>query len=386
MFSSGVRQYLAAILFLSKCIGLPASAATFVISDNASGGDCDSPGFPGQWDDATKTCALQDDLAGSISITAGNITLDGNGKILSPAAGDDAGVFSRGHNDVAVHNLKVNGFNYGIVFIDARDVEVKNSEITGIRAAQDACGICLFKVLNSAIEDNHLHDNQGYGIALWSSHVNRISKNTVETSLSSNIIMRDSRSNSLMFNAIAGDGTNADVGVEDVRGVGNVIGGNRFDNNRSHSITLVHTDNDRIFFNLILNSFEGIKVDRSNTNLIFCNDINTGRIGVDLVRPSINNVVWWNNFLELTSARDRNPNLVNWFDRPLPVGGNYWQVNAPACADTRAPQGFCDRPYLFRGNQDNLPRVDKVPWKQDPNICFDPAGEAEEFALYRRTQ
>jgi nitrous oxidase accessory protein NosD len=44
----------------------------------------------------------------------------------------------------------------------------------------------------------------------------------------------------------------------------------------------------------------------------------------------------------------------NLFNLPAPTGGNYWDDHT---GDDLDDDGFFDRPYVFGGGQDDLPRV-----------------------------
>ena len=91
------------------------SSSTIVI--DATGGGCVSPA--GSWDAANNKCTLLDDInftaEPGFNITASNITLDGNGKTISPPGsyGIEGGIATNSVSGITVKNLIINGFGYG---------------------------------------------------------------------------------------------------------------------------------------------------------------------------------------------------------------------------------------------------------------------------------
>lgn len=126
-----------------------------IIRDDATGGDCASFGT---WDDATKTCSLNSDLFidlangdNGIVIADSNITLDGNGHVLSVQEGrwGYIAVTLDGPDGVAVRNLSIRGFSLGVQIQRGDNISLMNNTIEG-----GSEGIHVNSCENCAFENN----------------------------------------------------------------------------------------------------------------------------------------------------------------------------------------------------------------------------------------
>ena len=102
------------ILAFATLTSAPDCHATLSLQDNPTGGDCT---LIGAWDDAGKTCILNQDVADTIQIDSSNTVLDCNGHQITPGltssfVGVDAWV--AGLTDVTVKNCDISGFFIGI--------------------------------------------------------------------------------------------------------------------------------------------------------------------------------------------------------------------------------------------------------------------------------
>jgi parallel beta-helix repeat protein len=153
------RKHLyATIIFLSSFLaGIQPGAGAIPIPSNTSVGD---------WDDASKTYTLTQDLTEPIEIVSNGITLDGAGHTLisswiPPYAG--AGVSLYGRTDVTIRNLTMKKFGPGIYLFNS-----SNNTLTGNTVSNcSMSGICLFNSSDNTLTGNITSNNLGSGIVLW---------------------------------------------------------------------------------------------------------------------------------------------------------------------------------------------------------------------------
>ncbi len=134
--------YLSAITATLAVFPFFASAQTFSISDNATGGDCLSVGV---WNNSTKTCLLTADVDGGFLIESDNITLDGNGRSI---IGSEFGsvVSLRWRTGVTVKNLRISSSFIGIDIEDSdRNIisgnVISGNSDTGIYMSEGSAGV-----------------------------------------------------------------------------------------------------------------------------------------------------------------------------------------------------------------------------------------------------
>ncbi|MFC2035394.1 NosD domain-containing protein [Chloroflexota bacterium] len=147
-----------------------------------------------------------------------------------------------------------------------------------------------------------------------------------------------------------------------VRGSNNIITGNTIFGS-TFGIYNNSMDNNAIIDNNISDCQIGIYIFRSDYNSITGNTLSDNSRGVYL-KYSRNNDVYNNNFINNLNQAEA---INNWgpirFNLPAPIGGNYW-------SDWTSPDvngdGIVDSPYLFDGNQDNLPWVEQDGWINTP--------------------
>jgi parallel beta-helix repeat protein len=325
------------LLILLGTLGLltivkPALAQNpYFIRNDATGGDCTSIG---NWDAATKTCLLTQDVQGGIEVADNNLTLDGNGYIISPlSVGSGTGVLLSSRSGVTLQKLNVQSFSDGIQLISAN-----SNTLTG----------------------NTTSNNSHAGILLRSSSLNTLSGNTASSTTSGGSgiwLWNQSNSNTLTGNIT----------------VGNSAYGIFLDaNSDRNSLTWNSTSLDSIGIRLIFSS---------DSNTVAYNTIsNTRQWGMDLFSAGNNNLIYNNNFIDNNTTASpplRQIRVVsspgNVFNLSASAGGdNYWNdydSSAEGCNDVSPADGFCDQPYMFDGGPDNLPLTSPIsPDKEGPVV------------------
>jgi parallel beta-helix repeat protein len=119
-----------------------AIAQTFYIRNNATGGDCASIG---NWDDATKTCLLKQNVQGQIEVADNNLTLDGNGYTISAASQwSGSGILLSSRSGITLQNLIVQNFFAGIDLISS-----SSNIITGNTVTNNANGGIVLELSSS---------------------------------------------------------------------------------------------------------------------------------------------------------------------------------------------------------------------------------------------
>lgn len=172
--------------------------STILISDDATGGDCELKNV-GVWDEAAKTCTLTGDLAETVQIQNNGITLDGGGHSIIgkiPITGN--GVYFNGKTGITVKNLTIRNFSIGIFgntaaggsFInniiesDYHGIVIDNFSsnitISGNAISSNTNGININNDSNNnTITDNIVRSHTGTGIFIFGFN-NTVTGNTIE--------------------------------------------------------------------------------------------------------------------------------------------------------------------------------------------------------------
>ena len=362
-------------LLLIGLTALPA-AAQFVLRDDLTGGDCaPAGGGIGRWDAAKKSCTLTANLQGTIELGANGLTLDGAGHKLSPRVGDTVGILASGRRKSIVANLVVDAFAVGIRIVGGGENRIERVTVTGgpKGAHPFSCGIHLDSTERNRVTKCTVEKNKEIGICLESSSWNQIYDNRIRFQVEHNVWLSGSTENQLARNWIAGDPADFVVGIELVASDDNLIAANEIDNHQAAGIANTISNRTRIFFNTFRDNLNAsVEIGTSQDVLVSCNDSTGAPDAIDLGAGSTRNTIWMNNFFANDGARDRGGAAPpNRFDLAPPRGGNHWAKNAQFCVDANG-DGFCDAPFLFIGNQDNLPWVNPVPWRLQPELCLGP--------------
>jgi parallel beta-helix repeat protein len=294
---------------------------------------------------------LTGNINGSIVVEKNNITIDGNGYTLQAEIG--TGIYLFGRESVAVRNIQIKTFGYGIMLNSSSNNRIKGNNIT----ENHGDGVYLYSSNYNSISGNNITDN-GNGIVLGSySNYNSISENKIANN-GFGINLWDSSNNSISGNNIA---ANRYAGIRlSYSSNHNSISGNNI-TNHSEGITLLSSSNNSLNENSITNNEFCIRMESySSNNSIIGNNITNSDWGVYL-HYSYNNIFYHNNFIG-----NRNYTLAGASTSVWDNGaeGNYWSdykekyTNATEIEDS----GIWDTPYIIDGkNKDNYPLVNVIP-------------------------
>lgn len=312
-----------ALLFLLWLAPAAEAASLYILEDDATGGDCT---LIGAWNDATNTCTLNTDIAvlfagdTGIEIVDSGLTLDGNDhKITGPGA-----TFPPPSPGVWVPE-------YAVVLTGVTNTEVRNLAVDNIDE-----GIFLDGGSANLIIANDIH-NVTRGVIPVFSNSNKVTNNICGNALWTCVDVAASNLNEVQGNTITAAG---EWGIRLFEGDNNTVSGNSISNagtplaGLGYGIWIFYGDNNDIKANTFTDMNYGVNATAGTGNQVFSNHF-------------AGNVV---------QAEDAGGNFWN---LALPVGGNLWDdFDEPAegCLDADT-NGFCDAPYVFTGNQDNLPLV-----------------------------
>ncbi|MHB0867169.1 MAG: NosD domain-containing protein [Thermoleophilia bacterium] len=320
MYMAALGFSVALLLFL---LFIPAAqaASMYVLQDNATGGDCTTIGA---WNDLTTTCTLNTDIAVAVAgdtgieIVSDGLTLDGDGHQITGLGATfpppDPFVWVPEYavvlNDVTntqVRNLKITDIDAGVQVSDGSDNLVITNEIRDCTH-----GVWLVLSTGNKVTQNLMGNNMWASVDLAASDFNEVQGNIIESSPLWGIRLFEGDDNLISGNTISNSGTPA-------AGMGT-------------GVYIFYSNGNDINTNLLAGAMYGVNTDVGADNLITSNHFRGNTIQAD----------------------DEGDNI---FDAPS--GGNLWDdFDEPGegCLDADV-NGFCDAPYLFTGNQDNLPRV-----------------------------
>lgn len=185
----------------------------------------------GTWDPATRIATLTQDLNESIQINSNNLTLDGNGYIIT-GSNTGNGIYMNGRTGVIVKNLTVRSFSYGIHLHNSSGNIIQSNLVEQI-AAQ---GIYLNLSSNNTLNGNTANNNHT-GIHLNSnSNGNNLTSNNVKQNLFNGILIQGSSGNSLTGNASSNNGQAATLlssayGLYLLDSTGSILRNNEMNNN-----------------------------------------------------------------------------------------------------------------------------------------------------------
>lgn len=280
---------------------ISATTNTFLIKDDETGGDCY---LIGEWDKLNKTCSLLTDINlptahNAVQIISDFVTFNGNGHIITGPgiwAGLSRGVYVSGRTGVTIKNLTTKNFWRGI------SLEYSNNNF----------------VLNNIAENN------GWGIYLIASSINKLIENSVISNW-----------------GVAGVGIQADSNHNSLTG------------------------------NIISSNLYGIFARYADNNLLINNDIRNNVFGIGDLTDSDNNRIYNNNFINnQNQIMPQGFNTGNVFNLEKPTGGNYWSnFDEPneGCSNVDNDD-FCDNSHYFLAGADYLPWKKESGWRIVPAI------------------
>lgn len=289
--------------------------STKFINDNASGGDCQTIGI---WDASSRTCTLTVDVNEAVEIDSDNLTLNGNGHVITGTNNNWSGIYLPGRKNVTITNLTLTSFSYGIVLSNARNITIQNCTITnnsnygiqtqsglgytdGVLIANNTIsnnggtGIWATWAYHTVVRNNTISNNRGYGVST-STQGTTITDNVIQDNRAGDISVRNMNCDDVIQNNIGSRGKpikyfntavtlkdeelselilcNADYSiVENVT----VHGSNQF---RSGGIYLYNTDRAIFTNNNSFNNWMGLFVYNSNYNIFANNNFSTNDYGV----------------------------------------------------------------------------------------------------------
>jgi parallel beta-helix repeat protein len=364
----------ALLTLVAAGLAVAPAAAQFVLKNDMTGGDCETSGF-GVWKPSTKTCELVADVQGTFELAADGLVLDGGGHTLTPRPGDVTGVSSNGRNGTTTRNLFVRGFGVGVHLQGGSGHKIV--EVTaagGVAGPPIPCGALLESTDDNEVTRSTFDNNAANGLCLVNAARNRIHDNRLRANGETGLQLQSSRENLIAANKVVGAAGLMSTGIYLFVSKQNLIADNAVADHHMYAIWLSNADENRIIYNVLTGNIGGgMVIGSSNDTRVACNDSTGSGLGVDIDPFAARTLVWMNNFYDTDTARDAGGVAAgNRFDLPAPWGGNHWTVNAPFCADLNA-DGFCDVPYLFLGNQDNLPWIRPILWRLIPGLCLGPS-------------
>jgi len=274
----GLSQEAFAVTNISTCQTLNTLGETYVLTTDISGisGDC-------------------------FTITADNITLDGNGNSIT---GDltGIGVSLSGRTGVTIKNLTIESFSTGINLSSSSSNTISGNTVSSNKLD----GIRLFSSNDITISGNTVSNNNNSGILLQPSNGSTISSNTISDNNLLGILSFSSNNNNISSNTISGNG----FGMQLIASSSNTISSNTISDNGGGIGIFASSDNTTISGNTVSGSSLGITISSSNSNTISGNTVsNNSNSGISLQDSngstiSNNDVSNSNNGIELFSSSD----------------------------------------------------------------------------------
>jgi len=280
--------YTAVILLSFLVVGIQPTFAFYSIPSDTSIGTL-----------VGRTFTLNTNVTGTIQIDESDLTLDGNGKTVTPIVGENTdGIFASLKTDITIMNVTIEknldglGFDTGIKILQSDNITITDNTVSGCDVSTFSSGIYL---------------NLTYG-----------------SNLTNNIVSYNSRGIQL-------SGNYTDIYE------GNTLTNNTVSNNYEYAIFLSGSTYNTLTLNTISDNLRGIRI----------------------LSGSNNNDVYNNYIIDNTLQASVTDSTGNVFNLPAAQGGgNYWSnwslTSVPPQEDQNN-DGFVDAPYEFTGGQDALP-------------------------------
>ena len=240
-------------------------------------------------------------------------------------------------------------------------INCNNITIKDLMLTKNGAGVFLWRTQNSRIENVNAQSNYYNGICLYDSSSNTLTGNTASDNNRHGICLYDSSSNTLTGNTASTSWS----GIYLFRSSDNTLTGNTASNNRDKGIYLFRSSDNTLTGNTASNNDDGISLYDSSSNTLTGNTASNNDDGISLYYSSYNQI-YNNNFIDNPTQAYVFLSKGNDFNLDKPVGGNYW-------SDWTTPDndgdGFVDNPYVFSGDQDNLPWVRQDGWRRMPPVA-----------------
>jgi parallel beta-helix repeat protein len=303
----------------------------------------------GTWDSSNRIYTLTTDVVETvytaIEIEEDNLTLDGAGYTVT-GSGIGSGVYLFERTDVTIHNLNVQGFDFGIHLRESSSNTltgntVSNNNHTGIglygsdtntlsgntalnstyfgiyltsssyntlsvnTATNNGHGIHLNSYcINNTVTGNTASSNNGHGInlSIYCSN-NTVTGNTANSNLTGIMLYSDCSNNAVIDNTA---NSNSNNGIAILHSSdNNRVTGNTASNNSNTGIGLHGSDTNTLSGNTASNNFHGIYLYNSSNNTVAGNTSNSNAFHGILIQNSSNNTVTGN-----TSSSNSNSGVV----------------------------------------------------------------------------
>ncbi len=172
-------------------------------------------------------------------------------------------VESSNSNLISGNNASLNE-NYGIALFKTNESIVKENIATGNRH-----GICLTSSFNNKIENNSAFKNTLSGSVVWDSEANRLENNNFSFNGDSGLTLLHENSNNRVVNNEISHNNNGIYSRSD----GALILNNTINSNDKYGILLIHTEDNIIENNTLLDNEKGIETKKLSENRISSNTI-----------------------------------------------------------------------------------------------------------------
>ncbi len=236
-----------------------------------------------------------------ITITAGDVEIDGNDATIS-SSGSGTAVLAADADNLAVKNLTIQEFRYGIQFENVSGVHIENLTaetigqagvwltnsteglVTGSSFIDNRDGVVVREGgSGNVIEDNTAENNRRYGFIFRDTEENLFRNNTAENVEDYAFrVISDGHNNVLEENTAIGSGDDSETGF-DIRGDGNVLEDNHAEGNDREGFRISGSDNQIIGNTVADNNRDGIRIVDGTGNLVENNEISgSGNHGLRL--------------------------------------------------------------------------------------------------------
>ncbi|KKQ39547.1 MAG: Cell surface protein [Candidatus Moranbacteria bacterium GW2011_GWC2_37_73] len=262
----------------------PRKSTKFITDVN--GGDCSSIGV---WNDTLKTCTLNQDVNDSVQIKSDNVTLDGNGHIIT-GKNTGTGVFIvNGKKGITIKNVTITGFFYGIYLSYYSGLNnISFATLTGNRY-----GAYLDHSGANVISNNVITKNSNAGLYLFYSTKNIFTDNIVGpenkngiSESSQNYGYTYDTSNVYENNEVF---ENLEGGIYIYGGNRDILKNNKIKNNPYYGIEMIESSSSMLFGNVM--SGNGEHNFYISGNKVEDNDIDTSNTVEDKAVYFIKNVI-----------------------------------------------------------------------------------------------
>lgn len=264
--------------------------------------------------------AFSDNIVGfTIAVERDNVILDGNGYTLK-GNGSSTGIFLKNRSDIAVKNMKISGFDYGIRLFaeDFLSMQSANNTISDNQLTDNEYGIFISASSNNVLRNNIMSNNT-YNFLIKGGYISEVQTGYINDIDASNMvdgkpIIYFVNERDKMVSSEAGfigliNCTNITVknliisnnspGILIVATNSSEITNNRLTKSSS-GIYLFNSTNLLIKENCIEGNGEGIRGQYSSDNFISSNNLTRNNSGIYFTGASINNQILNNTIMENT--------------------------------------------------------------------------------------